>query len=149
MGIQQVLLAAGVSLIEPTVAVGDTAFDETDTRTYSGNGSYVEVHNDTYVIPSNWQTKDWRYTAQITSSASYNCIGYVIELYKNGLLVNSWSTPASNLSYFRYNSGTRTHTEDMSLAAGDEVQAKIYIAGRNVGGTTPSTTAYHELERTT
>lgn len=147
MGMQQMLLA-GRGLIEPTISIGGLAFsDGPDTRTYSGNGSNVIMANDTFTVPDNWLEKNWRYNWSISSSASYTCIGYDVQVFKNGVIQGNWSTPASNESYFRYNSGTRSGNVTMSLKAGDVVQATIRIRGRNVGGTTPSTTNYHELER--
>ena len=148
MTIAQMILA-GRGLIDPTIAIGGLAFSDTDTRTYSGNGSYVTMSDDTYILPNNWKTKDWTYKAQITSTASYVCVGYTVQLYINDVLTNTWSTDASNSGWFRYNSGTRTHTSVKTLQAGDKVRAVVRLAGRNVGGTTPSTTNYHELKRTT
>ena len=145
--LQQMLLAGG--LIEPSIAIGGLAFTDTDTRTYSGNGSYVTMSDDTYNIPNNWQTKQWTYKVQITSSASYICIGYSVIVYHNGMQVASWSQPGSNASWFRYNTGTRTHTHTLNLAKGDTLRGYVRILGRNVGGTTPSTTNYHELKRIT
>lgn len=146
MGMQQMLLA-GRGLIEPTVGIGGLLFSDTDTRTYSGNGSAVLISNNSFTIPENWLEKNYRYEWSVSSSASYTCIGYSVKVYKNGVLQGTWSTPASNESYFRYNSGKLSGNVTMSLKAGDVVSAQVRITGRNVGGTTPSATNYHEVER--
>lgn len=147
MTIQQCLLA-GRGLIEPTVGVGGLLFsDGPDTRTYPGNGNNITMANNSFTIPDNWLEKNYRYEWSIASSASYTCIGYNVYLYKNGVEIGAWSTPASDASYFRYNTGTRSGNMTVSLKAGDTIQAIIYIRGRNVGGSTPNATNYHEVER--
>ena len=147
MTIQQCLLA-GRGLIEPTVPVSGMLFtDGPDTRSYSGNGSNVIMANNSYTIPDNWLEKSYTYSWSISSTASYTCIGYDVRLYKNGSQIASWSTPASQDSYFRYNSGTRSGNMTVSLKAGDVIRAEIYIRGRAVGGSTPAATNYHQCQR--
>lgn len=148
MTIMQNILA-GRGLIPPTIPVNGLAFSDTDSQTYPGNGVFYQKSNDTFVVPNNWQTKTWRYTAQMTSTASYTCAGFSITLYKNGVVVASWSQSADQNGYFRYNSGTLTYTYDLTLEAGDTVQAVLGWVGRNVGGSTPTATNYHELKRLT
>lgn len=142
MSIHQLLLA-GQGEIEPTVPIGGTIFTGTDSRTWPGNGySYLDLH-EVWTVPDRWAEKTYNYKAQITSSASYTCIGFNIQLYVNGVLVANWSTSASNESYFRYNSGTLTYNKSISVKAGDVVEARVYITGRNVGGTTPNAVSFH------
>lgn len=146
MTIQQCLLA-GRGLIDPTVPIGGMLFtDGPDTRSYSGNGSNVTMANNSFTIPDNWLEKNYRYEWSISSSASYTCIGYTVKVFKNGVSQGEWSTSATN-GYFRYNTGTRSGNVTMSLKAGDTVQAIVYIRGRDVGGSTPAATNYHECER--
>lgn len=143
------MIFAGRGLITPTIAVGGLAFSDSDTQTYPGNGTYYTKSDDSYTIPNNWKTKQWTYKATITSEASYVALGYSIVLYLNGVQIASWSQPASQDSYFRYNSGTRTHTHTLALEAGDTIRGVVKMIGRNVGGSTPTSTNYHELKRIT
>ena len=145
----QQMLLAGRGLIEPTTPVGGLLFSDTDTQAYPGNGVYYTPSDNSFTIPDNWQEKNYRYEWSISSTASYTCIGYLVRVYKNGVEQASWSTQASNEGYFRYNSGTRSGNLTMSLKAGDVVRGLVQIVGRNVGGSTPSATNYHEVERIT
>lgn len=144
----QQLIMAGQGLIEPTIAIGGLAFSDTDTQSYPG-GSSQTMSDDTFTVPNNWQTKDWTYKAQITSTASYVTLGFSVTLWLNSVVIQTWSQPASHEGYFRYNSGTLTYTNTMSLAKGDVVRGRIIMTGRNVGGSTPVSTNYHELKRIT
>jgi hypothetical protein len=146
------MLMASSSLnrkIEPTISVGGTAFTVTHSRSWTGNGvRYLEFSN-SFTIPEDWEDSDWNYYWSITGNASYTCIGYQVYVYKNGILINSWSTPSNQDSWFRYNSGTRSGNQAFStLKAGDVIKADMYITGRNVGGSTPTYTHHHKLTRT-
>lgn len=149
MSIAQIFLGSGPNEIEPTIPVGGLVFTDTDTRSYPGNGVNYLIHNETWTVPDLWKEKTYEYKMQTTSTADYICFGFTGYLYKNGVLVASWSQAASNTGYYRYNSGTLTHTQSLNLKAGDVLNAQFYGRGRNVGGSTPSSTVYHQLQRTT
>jgi hypothetical protein len=151
MGFQQMLLA-GRGLIEPPYAVGAKLFEAVNSKTYPGNAVSYLTHDTRFPssgLIEDWLEKTYRYTMQWTCSASYVCAAPVTQLFKNGVIVASWSEPADENSYFRSHTGTKTHTFDLSLQAGDYVQARMYGRGRNVGGTTPTLTLYHNLKRLT
>lgn len=135
--------------IDPTVAIGADAFSGSYTTSYPlNNVSYVAVSH-SFTVPNNWKKKMWRYRASVTSSAAYGCIGFNIQFRVNGVLLYNPTMSNTQDSYFRYNSGTLNYSYDVELKANDVVDAIIYISGRNVGGSSPSTTASQGMSRLT
>lgn len=146
---QSQLILAGKGLIEPPFAVGQAIFEDSATNTYPGNGAYYTVHDRTFVVPDNWKTKSYRYFMRWTSTASYVVFAPRTDVYKNGILIASWVEFQNNFGYFYANSGNLDHSVDFSLEAGDTLRGLMRASGRNVGGSTPSSTLYHNLKRLT
>lgn len=135
--------------IEPPIGIGGFMHNRSVSRTFSGNGSTVDVWDDTYSSTALWKPTTWRWTSQVTCSASYTSLQYSTQLWLNGSQIASGSTPCCQNSFFRYNSGTRTHTFDFSVNAGDTIRIRTWGSGRQVGGSTPNATMTATVVRLT
>lgn len=134
--------------LEPTYGIGENVYEDSESRTYSGNGNFVTHFDTTWTIPDLWIDASYKWHIDITSTASYICVFYSFQIYINDVLTNTWSTPGNSNSYFRYNSGTRNHENTYVLGAGDKIRMLVRVGGRNVGGSTPNAATNWYLQRT-
>lgn len=143
------LLLSGAGMIDPSVPVGDFAFN----NVYSGNSGSRTFFNTTFIVPDNWLEKDWTFEHYFSSSPDYNyAYIHTLALFVNDVLVYVWSTPKSpnygnlNYSWFRDQSSARLGAFNLKLKAGDVVRNLVQGATRS--GSRPFN-IYSRLKRVT
>jgi hypothetical protein len=151
MTVSQLLLAAGVTLIEPPVDIGVVL----PTLSFSGGSSGLgNQHDVTYNMPANTREVTYRYDWSMEATANYDFTygrGYI---YVNGVVqYTAYVGPGSTLpgwqdSWYRDNNGIRSRSFDLALKGGDICRIVFDIATR-LGGAPNHTAMSHSVTRLT
>ena len=139
----------GANKIDPTIPVGGTYFDFTQTSVRCGGLDVM--FQQTYTIPILWNPKTWRIQFQATSTAAYTYATYRFTLNKNGQEILYRASLGNGQDNWRNQSSTLNFVTDFTMEGGDTIFVDVRAGARGQGssGCAPSQTQLARLTRIT